>query len=239
MRQTVRVLWGPREESPEALTGHWMRTLGGLSTLLPAVGPDTGESWTWRWFRESGPTTDLRADEASVLAALRAQQAADGWSDRTGVGLTLVIERKPDWKIEIMGSAGGTSEFVYQSLGIEISAPDGTQLPSAELLALLAETWAPDVGDVTDDDVLDALEDETDIGMGEPSVGRLGYLSPNRAALVPDDLAVARKELPGGGVLLDVASPSDGVGAVVRANVRLRDAGALEPLPTPMDRSTL
>ncbi len=30
---------------------------------------------------------------------------------------------------------------------------------------------------MTDDDVLDALEDEAEYGVGEPCVGRIGYLS--------------------------------------------------------------
>ncbi|MFD4183054.1 hypothetical protein [Rhodococcus sp. NPDC058514] len=64
-----------------------------------------------------------------------------------------------------------------------------------------------------------------------------GYLSPGRAALVPADLQVAREE-PTGGVLMAIAAPGE-VGDVVLAYRRLRGAGALEPLPRPMDRAAL
>ncbi len=120
-----------------------------------------------------------------------------------------------------------------------MTSPDGAHVPEAALLSLVAEAWAPDFGDVTDDDLLDALEDDGDFTVGDPCVGRLGYLSPARAALVPDDLAAAREELPGGGVLLDIAPPSKDTDAVVAAYVRLRETGALRPLPRPMTRSAL
>ncbi len=91
---------------------------------------------------------------------------------------------------------------------------------------------------MTDDDVLDALEDEAEYGVGEPCVGRIGYLSPGRAELVPDDLTAPRTAVPGAGVVLDIAAEGD-VDTVLHAFERLRDAGALRPLPRPMDRATL
>ncbi|MCN9244450.1 hypothetical protein NGF19_27330 [Streptomyces sp. RY43-2] len=239
MRRVVRGFWGPRAESAEALAVRWKQTLDRLAGLLPAAGPGTAGPWTWQQAHEVGAATVLSADEASLLTALRAEQAADGWSDRTGYGLSLSIENEAGWEVEVRGSAGGASEFVLQSVILGISVPEGAQLPAAELLALVAEEWAPDFGDVTDDDVLDALEDEADFIIGEPSVGWCGYLSPARAALVPDDLTAARKELPDGGVLFDIAAPSTDTDTVVETYVRLREAGALEPLPTPMDRSML
>ncbi|MEV0977917.1 hypothetical protein [Streptomyces sp. NPDC049915] len=108
----------------------------------------------------------------------------------------------------------------------------------AELLTLVAETWEPDFGDVTDGDVLDALEDEADFGPGEPSVGRFGYLSSSRATLVPAALpGVSRTELPTGGLLPAITPPAATMEQTVQVNVRLREAGTLQPLPKPMDRS--
>ncbi|MFF9816222.1 Imm52 family immunity protein [Streptomyces sp. NPDC014006] len=238
MSRVVRGFWGPREESAEALADRWKQTLDRLSSLLPALAPESGEGWTWQQIHPSGPATALRADAGSILAALRSVQAEDGWSDRTGYRLSLVIGGESGWRADVRGAAGGASEFVPQNLIMEIDAPDGAAVPEAELLTLVAETWQPDFGDVTDDDVLDALEDEADFGPGEPSVGRLGYLSPARAALVPADLPdVTRTELPTGGLLLAVAPPAAETDKVVQANVRLREAGALQPLPKPMDRS--
>jgi hypothetical protein len=91
---------------------------------------------------------------------------------------------------------------------------------------------------VSDDDVLDVLEDDGGFAPDEPSVGWVGYLSPARAALLPDDMTAARKEVRGGGVLLDIAARDD-TEAVLQANLRLREAGALQPLPRPMNRATL
>ncbi|MFD7313993.1 hypothetical protein [Streptomyces sp. NPDC059883] len=205
--------------------------------------------WTWRNVTASGPVTELRPDEASLLAALRAAQAADGWSDRTGCALRLVVEGGPGWKIEVSGLAGGTPEFLLQSMVIGVSSPDeaGTpepgipeaEFPDAELLCIVAELWEPDFGGVTDDDVLDALEDDAGFAPDEPSVGWIGYLSPGRAALLPEDLAaVARTDVRGGGALLVLAARGD-TEDVLRANLWLREAGALRPLPRPMDRAAL
>ncbi|MGW2557654.1 hypothetical protein ACWCXB_00125 [Streptomyces sp. NPDC001514] len=244
MRRVVRGFWGPREESVEALAGRWELTLNRLASLLPAAGPGSGpgsrpgEAWMWRHIHASGPATELRADEASLLAALRTAQTADGWSDVTGTGLRLVTAGEPGWEIEISGLAGGAPEFLLQSIVIGISSPDDAEIPDAELLALVAQVWEPDFGDVSDDDVLDALEDDGGFGPGEPSVGWVGYLSPGRAALLPDDMKATRKELGDGGVLLEIAQQGDAE-AVVEAYLRLRDSGALQPLPRPMDRAAL
>lgn len=240
MRRVVRGFWGPRVESAEALARRWKLTLDRLTGLLPAGGSGsvTGDVRTWRQIHSSGPATDLLQDEESLLNALRAAQEADGWSARIGYGLQLVLAAEPDWKIEVSGSGGGTSEFLLQSVVIGIKSPDSAEIPDAELLTVVAEVWEPDFGDVTDDDVLDALEDNGGFAVGEPSIGWIGYLSPGRAALLPDGTAAARKELRGGGVLLDVAPRGD-VKDVLRAYLRLRDAGVLQPLPSPMERAAL
>ncbi|MET8325501.1 Imm52 family immunity protein [Streptomyces sp. NPDC005181] len=232
MRHVVRGFWGPREESVEAVAGRWQLMLDRLAGLLPV----SGAGGMWNQVRKSGPATELGADEASLLAALKVQQEEARYAS-DGAGLYLVTRDGRGWEIEARGLAGGSSEFLFNSMVIGIKSPEGADVPDAELLTVVAEVWGPDFGDVTDDDVLDALEDNG-FGVGEPGVGWVGYLSPGRAALLPDGLTAARKELAGGGVLLDIAQPGD-AGAVVRAYVQLRDAGALEPLPRPMDRATL
>ncbi|MGP3984229.1 hypothetical protein [Streptomyces sp. KR80] len=240
MRRVVRGFWGPREESVEALAGRWKLTLDRLVGLLPASVPGSGagEVWTWRHIHASGPATDLRPDEASLLVALRAAQAADDWSAVTGTGLRLVTAGEPGWEVEVSGLAGGTPEFLLQSMVIAINSPDDAEIPDLELLTVAADVWEPDFGDVSNDDVLDALEDDADFAVGDPSVGWVGYLSAGRAALLPEGMTAARKELRGGGVLLDIAAHGDTEG-VVQAYLRLREAGALQPLPRPMDRTTL
>ncbi|MGX9883838.1 Imm52 family immunity protein [Streptomyces sp. NPDC002276] len=250
MRRLVRGFWGPREESVEELADRWAATLDRLAQLLPEAALP-GE---WNVVRaSSGPSTPPSTDTAtatvtatdtdSLRAALQAARAADDWAKGTGTALRLTAAGAPGWTVEVSGLAGGASEFLLQSLVIGIRPPAGavlpsTELPATELLTAVAEFWAPDFGDVTDDDVLDALEDEAGYGVGEPCVGRVGYLSPARGELVPDDLTVPRAALPGGGLLLDIATEGD-VDTVVRAFERLRESGALRPLPRPMDRATL
>lgn len=233
MQRAVRGFWGPRVESMEALAGRWKLTLDRLAELLPAA-----VAVTWQQVHASGPATDLPADEASLDAALRGEQAAEGWSDRTGVSLRLVSAAGRGWEVEVSGRAGGVSEFLLQSMVIAVKSPDDAEVPDVELLAAVAEFWAPDFGDVSDDDVLDALEDDAGFTVDDPSVGWVGYLSPRRAALAPADFPGSRKDVQGGGTLLGVASPGD-TAAVLHANLLLRDAGALQPLPRPMDRPHL
>ncbi|HEY9368225.1 Imm52 family immunity protein [Streptomyces sp.] len=234
-RVVVRGFWGPREESVEELAVRWTRALDQVTRLLP---PEGGGAWEFRRVGASGPAAVVTPDEASLTAALRATQAADGWSSQSGTDLRLVAKDAAGRQIEIGGRAGAAAEFVLMAMLLTVKTPDGEQAPETELLAALAEAWDPDFGGVCDDDVLDTLEDDGDFAPSDPAVGWAGYLSPRRAALIPADFPAGRKDLPGGGALLDVASPDD-TGAVLRANLLLRDAGALQPLPRPMDRPRL
>ncbi|SDD96226.1 hypothetical protein SAMN05444580_10865 [Rhodococcus tukisamuensis] len=62
--------------------------------------------------------------------------------------------------------------------------PADAVVPEAELLAMLAQVWEPDFGDVTDDDILDALERDAGFAVGDPCIGRHAYLYP-RHPVVP------------------------------------------------------
>ncbi|KAB2592143.1 hypothetical protein [Streptomyces arboris] len=232
MRRVVRGFWGPRPESADALAGRWQQTLDGLAVLVPQAAD------AWSQVHADGPATAITADGKALLDAVRTAQSAADWSDLTGTGLRLVGTGTPGWEAEVSGLAGGRPEFLLQSLAVILHAPDGALVPEEDILTLIARVWEPDFGDVSDDDVLDALEDEAGYAVGDPLVGRTGYLSSARAALVPEDLEAVRQELPGGGELLSIASPGDSA-AVVRAYERLREAGALAPLPRPMDRAVL
>ncbi|MFE2292118.1 hypothetical protein [Streptomyces sp. NPDC059452] len=232
MRRVVRGFWGPRPESAEALAERWRQTLQGLAALVPEAAD------AWSQVHADGPATAITADGEALLGAVRTARSAADWSDLTGTGLRLVGTGTPGWEAEVSGVAGGAPEFLLQSLAVILYAPDNAPVPEEDILTLLARVWEPDFGDVSDDDVLDALEDEAGFSAGDPVVGRTGYLSPARAALVPEDLEAVRQELPGGGELLSIAAPGDSA-AVVRAYERLREAGALAPLPRPMDRALL
>ncbi|MFI1184907.1 hypothetical protein [Streptomyces californicus] len=232
MRRVVRGFWGPRPEPVEALADRWRRTLDGIAELVPQAAD------VWSRVHGNGPATAFAAEGDALQEALRAAQTAADWSDLTGTGLRLVGTGARGWEAEVSGLAGGTPEFLLQSLAIVLHAPDEAVVPEEELLTLIARVWEPDFGDVSDDDVLDALEDEAGYSVSDPVVGRAGYLSPARAALIPDDLETVRQPLSGGGELLSIAAPGDSA-TVVRVYERLREAGALAPLPRPMDRALL
>ncbi|MEU9204471.1 hypothetical protein [Streptomyces sp. NPDC048332] len=239
MRRIVRVFWGPRKETPQELAGRWRAMLDALPALLPAASSaPAGQPWTWTRFHASGRPTELRTGEAELAAALQADHDSPQTSD--GAGLRLAIRGEPGWEAGVSGRGGGESEYVTQAVVLTIVCPDGAEVPEAALLALLADIWEPDFGEATDDELLDALEDRAgfDYTLDHVSVGRLAYLSPGRASAAPAGVGVAREELRGAGVLLDIAPPGD-IEAVVDAYVRLRDAGALDPLPRPMGRTVL
>ncbi|MEU3946297.1 hypothetical protein [Streptomyces sp. NPDC029526] len=181
------------------------------------------------------PAGDLRE---TLFRAVRAAQEADGWSAADGTSLRLLADTAEGWKIELAGLAGGTPEFLLQSLVATLVVPDGVPLPDAGLLTAVAEAWDPDHGDAGDRAVTAALKQEAGFKVGTPSVGPVTYLSPGRAARVPEAWAARGRRLSGGGLLLEVAEPGD-TAEVVRAYRDLKDAGALEPLPRPLDRPAL
>ncbi|WNI25480.1 hypothetical protein [Streptomyces sp. ITFR-16] len=232
MRRVVRGFWGPRRESPAQLAGRWKAMLDALPGLLPVAGP--GQDWAWIRHRASGRPAPLVPGTEELRAELQADHDSPQTSD--GAGLHLAATPAPGWEVDLTGRGGAESEYLIQALVLAVVSPDGAEVPEAALLALVADVWQPDIGDVTDDDLLDALEDDAGYGVGDPCVGRLGYLSPGRAAQAPDGVGAVRKELTGPGVLLDLAPPGD-TGAAVDAYLKLREAGALEPLPRPMDRA--
>lgn len=230
-RRAIRVFWGRRPESVQTVASRWRRTLEQVEFLLPEV---VGGSW--QQIHSAGPATAVTVDQLAQV--LENAQAAEDWSDRLGSGLRLVAGSDSDgsdseWGLELSGLAGGEPEIVLQSMILALSAPDTAEVPETELLRMLAAVWEPDFGDITDDNILDALEDESAYRVGDPVIGRVGYLSSARADAIPDDLAAGVAALPGGGVLLQIGAV-DGVG---RAYERLREAGALDPLPRPLDRA--
>ncbi|WP_418958480.1 Imm52 family immunity protein [Streptomyces tritici] len=234
-RVVVRAFWGPREETVEELAARWARTLDGVARALP---PQGGGAWSLRRVGASGAAAVVTPDEASLTAALRAVQAADDWSSGSGTDLRLLAEDGSGRTLELGGRAGAAAEFVLMAMLLTVRTPGDEKLPYAELLTALAEGWDPDFAGVVDDDVLDTLEDDGDFAPSDPAIGWAGYLSPGRAALVPPEFPAGGTALATGGVLLDVAAPDDPA-AVLRANLLLRDAGALRPLSRPMDRPHL
>ncbi|WAC57190.1 hypothetical protein [Gordonia sp. SL306] len=234
MRRVIRVFWGRRPEPVESVAARWRQTLEQVAPLLSSV-PAVAEL-RWRQVRASGPPTPVSVGE--LVSLLIDAQSAEPWSDRVGVGLRVIAGTTAGLELEISGVAGGEPEYLLQSTVLAVESPEGVVIDEVGLLAMLATIWEPDFGDVTDDAILDALEDDAGYTVGEPVVGRVGYLSPGRARLVPHGEAMARIDLPSGGVLLTVADPGD-VEAVVDGYRRLDAAGVLRPLATPLERATL
>ncbi|MFI9821676.1 Imm52 family immunity protein [Streptomyces sp. NPDC052013] len=241
MRRVVRGFWGPRQESTEALAARWSTTLTRFAELLPAAVRRNADDGARTWHTtESVP---VQPDEKSLLDALRQAQSADDWSAADGTSLRLLAaDPAPGWKLEIAVLAGGTPQYLLQSLVATIVAPDDARLPDADLLTAVAETWHPDYGDVSDRAVTAALKKEAGFKIGTPSIGWVGYLSPTRASRVPAALASTVRQLPPAdgplGALLSITHPGD-TDAVVGAYVSLKASGALDPLPQPMNRPTL
>ena len=234
MRRVVRGFWGPRQESAAELAARWSTTLDRFARLLPEL---TG---SWHTVPASGSGETIRPDEPSLLAALRTAQTADDWSAADGTSLRLLADiAAPGWKVELAALAGGTPQYLLQSLVATIVSPDdASDLPDAELLAAVAESWAPDHGDVGDRAVTSALKKEAGFRIGTPSVGWVGYLSAGRVARTPSEALPESRELLTGGALLTITAPGD-TASVVKAYQALKDSGALEPLPQPMTRPAL
>ena len=228
-RRVIRVFWGRRPESVESVATRWRQTLEQVEYLLPEVADAS-----WRQIHSSGPDTAMTVDRLAHL--LEIAQASEDWSDRVGIGLRLASGGASARGLELSGLAGGEPEIVLQSMVLAVSGPDVAEVTEAELLRMLATVWEPDFGDVTDGNILDALEDEAGYRVGDPVVGRVGYLSATRADALPSDLGVETAEVPGGGVLLRIGAAGD-VGPIVRMYERLRDSGVLDPLPRPLDRA--
>jgi hypothetical protein len=210
------------------VANRWRQTLEQVEYLLPEA-----VSGPWRQIHSSGPDTAVTVDQ--LVRLLEIAQTAEDWSDRVGIGLRLASGGASEWGLELSGLAGGEPEIVLQSMVLAVNSPDIAEVPEGELLRMLATVWAPDFGDVTDDNILDALEDEAGYLISDPVVGRVGYLSAARADALPVALGVETAEVPGGGVLLRIGAADD-VRPVVRVYERLRNAGVLEPLPRPLDR---
>ncbi|QNG18816.1 hypothetical protein G4H71_21470 [Rhodococcus triatomae] len=234
MRCVVGCFWGPRPESLEALADRWARTLESLEAQLAPMRHSGGE-FEWRRVHSDGPPTPVEPGEG-ILAELRASRAEQDWSDIIGTGLRLVSVDPAGRSVEVSGIGGGRPEYLLQSLVVTVHGPNEPPVSEQALLATLVDIWEPDFADVTDDDVLDALEDEAGHIVGDPVIGRLGYLSARRAAVVPAGLGIARTGHPRGGTVLHLADPGEAPSAVA-AYRRLREAGALAPLPRPMDRA--
>ncbi|UGY93372.1 Imm52 family immunity protein [Streptomyces gobiensis] len=237
----VRGFWGPRSEGPLELAERWLAFLERLRKL----DPDT--FCGWREVAESDAKAPATALDPVALAAYIT--AANPEPDAQQIGYRATVwtrqEGRPEVTVKVTG--GGTADNVPQSVVVNLElmdedheAPQARLLPEA--LVALADVWDVDWGDFYDDDLMDAVEEAYDLSNSSPRCGRAVYLSSGRKALAPEDLPGRRLATGHGGVVIDLSGPKGEApvtDTVIAVNGALRNSGALEELPYPMDRPKL
>lgn len=240
----VRASWGPRPESCEELACRWLDLLGRLTEL------SGGELADWRWDIDgSTPGEPVPQDIGAFAAAV---EAANPHDDADVIGRTAVVvgRRQDGGYAQLRVAAGGTDGFTPFSATMllfpgpgpggpgsgdtDAAVPLADRLPEA--LAAVAGVWDADTGTTHDRELFRTLKSTYGLRASHPRGGWSLFLSANRAARVPADLAAPHLEAGSGGVVLNIGTTTD---AVLAAHKTLADAGALEPLPTPADRPKL
>ncbi|MFE1912625.1 Imm52 family immunity protein [Streptomyces anandii] len=227
MERLVRGFWGPRPETEAEVATRCV----GFLTRLGAIFP--GLPTKWHGVRDQGSETIVPADADAVAAHLRAV-AGDG-NDPSAVGhrIALYATAAEHTAIDIAGNAGGRPQFAPHAIVVQVDGPGGDDRALLATLRALAEEWDIDWGDVTDDDLMDELED-AGLDPGSPTAGRALFLSRGRAARVSGaPLPVGAEPAPHAGAILDLSSLQS-TEAVVAVNRSLEATGALQPLPRPM-----
>ncbi|WP_405676068.1 hypothetical protein OG292_14120 [Streptomyces sp. NBC_01511] len=234
----VKASWGPRPESCEELAGRWLALLERLTEL------SGGDLADWRWDTDGATPGEPVPRDVDALAT--ALEAANPHDDADIIGRTgVVVARRPDGGYaQLKVTAGGTDGYTPFSATLllfpgspgspDTAAPLADRLPEA--LAAVAGVWDADTGSTHDRELFRALKSAYGLRASHPRCGWSVFLSANRAARVPADLAAPRLEAGSGGVVLKIGDTTD---AVLAAHKALADAGALEPLPTPADRPKL
>ncbi|WP_330174083.1 hypothetical protein OG875_11195 [Streptomyces sp. NBC_01498] len=231
----VKASWGPRPESSEELAGRWLELITRLTELSAGALAD------WRWDSHGASPGAGVPDDIDVLAA--AIETANPHDDADIIGSTAyaVGRRSDGGYAQLKVVAGGTNQYSPFTAALlllpgapEAPVPLADRLPEA--LAAVAGIWDADTGSTHDRELFAALRTAYGLRPSQPRCGWSVFLSANRAARVPADLAAPRLEAGPGGVVLNIGTTTD---AVLAAHKTLTDAGALEPLPHPADRPKL
>ncbi|MFF3359257.1 hypothetical protein ACFYWN_43305 [Streptomyces sp. NPDC002917] len=223
----VKVSWGPRSESPRELAERWLETIERLAEL------SADELVDWRWDvdedDEGVPLPEGVEEFAAAVEAGGPKEDVDilGWT-AAAVGTC-----RNGGYVRARVQAGGTDEYTPFTavLGL-FPAPDGATVPLVdrlpETLVALSEAWDADTGLTYDWELFNAVKAAYGLRNSHPRCGWAVYLSENRAALVPGDLAVRRLATAHGGLVLDIGNSTE---VVLAAQRRLAEAGALKPAP--------
>jgi hypothetical protein len=111
---------------------------------------------------------------------------------------------------------------------------------SADILRALADAWDIDHGEVHNTVQHEAVKAAFGLMGSDPRCGRSVYLSANRAALAPRGLPGVQTPTTNGGLLVDLSKGADDapdLETIVEVNRALRESGALQRLPVPLDRA--
>lgn len=240
---TVGGVWGPRKESPDRLAERWLRLL----KRLTAISPEDFSGWR---VEIDGRAQPVPVDvDAAWLASYIERVNPQADAGTIGYSAVLVAAQPGRPIVTVHIGAGGTPQFAPQTATVIVRPSDlddgqGGTAPLAakapQLLAAIADAWDVDWGDVSDGDLLAALEEAYDLDNSTPRCGRSVYLSSGRRALVPDDVPGRQTVTEHGGVVIDLGDPDGAApdtGKAIEVNGLLRKAGALEELPYPMDRA--
>lgn len=237
----VHAMWGVREQSPGQLAQRWLVLLRGLAEI---DGGTCGRWYETAEYDETRPAVELT--EAAVAAYIGRQNPEP---DADYIGRVAVLSTAGGRgvpRVVTSINAGGSAKRVPDTCAVTIRSrelDESVELVrrSAEVLGTLGVCWDADWGEVYDDDQYEAVEDVFGLSVTAPRSGRSVYLSPGRAAVVPEGLPGTYTRGEGGGLVIDFTrggTETLSVESVVGANRRLRAAGAMEPLPVPFDRDT-
>ncbi|MEU2161688.1 Imm52 family immunity protein [Streptomyces sp. NPDC019208] len=231
--------WGRRQESVVQIAERWVESLSALGDLNDAA--FTG----WLEAVDDISTAPRMPLSVAALSEYLKRENPESDVDRIGYTASLLTNNPGMPRVTFSIHAGGTSEWVTNSVAVSFrsrkldeSVP--TVSRSSDVLRILADAWDIDTGQAYGRAQYDAVRDEFGLDNSAPRCGRSVYLSAKRAALAPEGFSGTYARTAHGGLIIDLTRggiEEPDIETILDANRQLRAAGALEPLPEPLDRS--
>ncbi|MFI0409214.1 Imm52 family immunity protein [Actinomadura sp. 3N508] len=231
----VRSFWGPREESVEAAVERWVE----LSGRLTGIGGTVFSSWT----NADDEPQPLEFSVEGLQRELAHREEKFGPRGRLGFSMSAHIDDGDLPRVSLSSTVGACGSYVGNSLVLTLyvweQKQGGLWTPMAgDLLRAVAEACEPDWGEVRNDALADAQNENPQITVGTPRAGYVTYLSSNRRARVSGEVPGRTRQATDGGLLIDMTE--DGrfpeLDAVAELDRRLRDSGALVEIPESQER---
>jgi hypothetical protein len=225
----VNGAWGVRAEGPQRLAERWTAFL----SRLEQIDPTSFGGW-----REAADDDSTASIVPLTVPALRDYiTSSNPESDAGAVGYTVSLTSVGSGipKVVVRSQAGGNSPYVTSSCAITLRAAGMDESVvlvrrSTEILAVLAETWDIDRGQVCNREQNAAVQTRFGLKNSDPRCGRSVYLSADRAARVPEGLPGISTRTGQGGLILDLTRGGTfdpDITTIVEVNQRLRASGAL------------